>query len=350
MPKSVKSSKKTGRKPALTPAQKQAKATYMHERSKLLKNIRSLEKRGYTVNINVPKIPVRSFEKATEKIRQLNEKRYERSSKTISRIVTDKKTGKDKVIQEKVKGTRAVKAERAQSARKAVEKRTINKQIKELEWVAETERINDIKSGHIFAQEGYIETQNKIRKLKGIDEPFDDDYEYPMTRDDWAIFNEYNGGYNPNFDPEEWYEIPDIDDAELDPEKEYFYNWETGEIADADELKSRGDSGAKWDVLSTMDSIERKYEKVMDEMDTFISAYDDSFDEGNEINDGIIDPSELKHRLQDMYEEDPYYFNDFMNMVEANPAYETPELYYLYGGTDYGKYAYVYEKAFSEKE
>ena len=348
MPKSVKSSKKTGRKPALTSAQKQAKATYMHERSKLLKNIRSLEKRGYTVNISVPKIPVRSFEKATEKIRQLNEKRYERSSKTISRIVTDKKTGKDKVIQEKVKGTRAVKAERAESARKGVEKRHINKQIKELEWVAETERINDIKSGHIFAQEGYIETQNKIRRLKGIDEQIDENYEYHMTADDWAIYNEYNGGYSEYPEPEE----PDYSeymDPTLDKDRDYVYNPETGEIIPLEEMPQHGVEQYDWWYLRDRDVIDKRYENIMGDMDKAISGYDASNYTDFADDPLFLDPKELKDKITEMYKEDPYDFYFFTEMVESHPDYETAELYYKYGHSNYGKFAIAYLRTLANK-
>ena len=349
MPKSVKSSKKTGRKPALTQAQKQAKATYMHERGKLLKNIRSLEKRGYTVNISVPAIPVKGFAKATERIRRLNERRYDLSSKEITVKAKDKRTGEYREIKETVKGTRAVRSERAQSARKSAENRKINKRIKSLERDLENIRFNDLYEGHTSTSSAYIEVHNEIQKLKGTNEPAPAFHEN-ITDYEYEVYLRANGWWddNPDIEPER-YEIPDESEPILDPEKEYFYNWETGEIADIDELKSRGESGTKWDILSTMDMIQHKYEKVMDEFDHYIST-NINFDENNEYDHPLITPEELKERIQEMYEEDPYYFNDYINMVEADPAYETPDLYYFYGTTDYGKYAYVYDKAFSGKD
>ena len=306
-----------------------SKSSYIDEyrkaRKNLLQNIRRLEKRGYDVSkIKIPDIPKRITQKSIKKLKEINEQRYNKATKT--RIKFNPKTGKEEKITEK--GLRAKYHEKVESTRKAIEKRKENKNRRIIEDI---HRRNEdyVKQGYRVDWSTYKDYETREIQREVLEGNIKEEKNLPELYD----IDEQTG------------EIIPKKVTEIDIESgEYYYDASTGEIFSGDDVPESDRNRPYIIALSQQETREKIYTNALNELDIMIQYEGTSNDSDSKIRATHANAQAIKDFVMSEYEKDPYRVAQVLKNMMDNNNFHSVDYMYRTGG--YSKFLSYYETSF----
>lgn len=292
---------------------------YFTERRKLIRNVKSLEQRGYDVSkITVPEIPKTISPASVRKIMGINESRYKKASHEVSQIVRDKK-GNEKLVTKNVSGTQYRKQEQSIAGQKASATK------KENIYKDKRERV----SRRITGSE--IEERNP-----------DLSYTYNMYKEKPSEEPEVEGETLEG-EVEALYDYLDSTPSEY-YSGEYAMNPESGEIKPASEISEEDRRKGIWVTMLSDKTAREIVDKALNDLDVMIQYQGTSRDSKSKIENTKLNAENIKRFIMDKLDTEPdKAVTVLRNMMDKN-GFHTVDYMYSKGG--YEKFLAYYNAAF----
>lgn len=293
---------------------------YFNERRKLIRNVKSLEQRGYNVSkIAVPEIPKTISEASVRKIIGINESRYKKATHEINEIVRDKK-GNEKLVTKTVAGTKFRKQEQSIAGQKAsaTKKENISRDKRErvsrrIKGSEIEERNPDLSyTYNMYKEEPTTDAEIAKESLDGEVEAM---YEYL------------------NATPSEYYS------------GEYAMNPETGETKPASEITEEDRRTGIWVTMLSDKTSREIVDKAFKDLDVMIQYQGTPRDSKSKIENTRLNAESIKRFITNMLDKEPEKVVTVLRAMMDKNGFHTVDFMYAKGG--YDKFLAYYDAAFA---
>lgn len=323
---------------------------YVKIRYNFIRNVRSLESRGYDVSeIKIPDIPEKIGKREINALLKLKENRYNLVTK-VETVTKRSITGEYIDVEERITGKRARRFERKRSGYKGVATK------QEKEYKAQRQKsINRLeREAKEKAQHDYIKSLYDAGYAKPsdyIDADYDDDL-YIDNFDDYVdsgsikpaepegpYYDEYTGKV---MDPIKG----ELKESDVDfSQYSYYMDTETGEIVERPKGAKRPKvEGAEFvRIMSTEDAGKLAYKRAIEELNIMSSYMGDPKHGKNLKHDERVraNADQIKAKLEALHGENPGAVERALSYTNSSGDFHSVDFMYRAGG--YGAYLYYFE-------
>ena len=307
-------------------------AEYRRVRKNLLKNVRSLSRRGYDVlDIKIPSIPQKITEGSIAKIESLNEKRYSK----VSHYVFDykrEKSGKLVFEEKRVKGDIYKKEEKKlASNKKYAEEKSREYELKYRE--AKQQREYEMSK---LLLEGKQDEYNKLREK-------DLYINYAHDNPQFADFVKRLEKSGSKYSTDDMIRVYEYSSNKQPIKEEMVIDPRTGEVFPKSEISNRSDSGI-YPILEPSETAAEIIKNALDDLEIMIQYEGNGRDSYSKEISTRNNAEKIRDFIEHMAQIDPEGIADILRQMSEQDGFHTVDFMYSSGG--YQHFIAYYNAAF----